>query len=70
MEKGIDYDYVDIMESEENKFEFEEFRRSHEEYNEILQEGTRFGIPVLVYDNDLVMGFDKKAIDSLIAKLK
>ncbi len=58
------------MESEANKQEFEAFRKSRVEYEDILKDGSRFGIPVLFYKDELVMGFDKKKIDELIEKAK
>ncbi len=58
------------MESDVNKQEFEEFRKSREEYKSILSDGTKFGIPVLVFNDEIVMGFDKTEIDALIEKTK
>ncbi len=69
-EKGIDYDYVDITESEENRAEFEEFRNQREEYVDILKGGVRFGIPALFYKDTLVIGFKPEEIDLLISKVK
>lgn len=68
-EKGIDYDYIDISETEENKEEFYKLREQYEEYSEIVEEGARFGIPALFYDNEVIIGFDKEKIDELIKKL-
>ncbi len=69
MEKGIDYDYVDISESEENKDEFFKLREQFEEYNDIISGGTRFGIPALFYNGEVVIGGDTDEIDALLAKL-
>lgn len=68
-EKGIDYDYVDIMESEENRAEFEAFRKSRTEYVDIIKGGVSFGIPVLFFNDDVVIGFKPEEIDALIAKI-
>lgn len=70
MEKGIDYDYIDITESEENRAEFEQFRKERQEYEEILKNGGRFGIPVVFYNDMLVMGYDVEKLDEFISKCK
>ncbi len=70
LEKGIDYDYVDISESEANKAEFMNLREKFEEYTDIIKGGVSFGIPALFYNGEVVIGGDTDKIDALIAKLK
>ncbi|MFV0499943.1 MAG: glutaredoxin family protein [Bacilli bacterium] len=66
MEKGVEFDYVDITKSDKNRAVFEKFRNSRSEYKNIIADGKKFGIPVLFYKNQLVIGFNKAKIDDLI----
>ncbi len=70
LEKGIEFDYYDITESEEIKAEFYQLRTKYEQYAEIIEGGVRFGIPALFYDDKVIIGFDKVAIDEMVTRLQ
>ncbi len=69
MEKGIDYDYYDITESEEYKNAFYDLRTKYQAYEEILAKGGAFGIPALFYNDEVIIGWNQTKIDEMIEKM-
>ncbi len=69
LEKGIEFDYYDIMADEKAKDDFYKLREQYEEYQTIIKGGISFGIPAIFYDDEVIICFDKEKIDSLITKL-
>lgn len=70
LDKGIDYDYYDISESEEVKAEFLALREQYEAYSDIIKGGVSFGIPALFHNGKVVIGGDTEKIDKFLEEYK
>lgn len=69
LDKGIEFDYYDIMENEEHKTNFYELRPKYAEYKEILEKGTSYGIPALFFNDEVLISPSSEEMDIMIKKL-
>lgn len=54
--KGIEYDYIDVDKDPSKGME-------------AVEKSGQRGIPVIDFDGEIIIGFDRPALDSAIAKL-
>lgn len=55
--KGIEFEDIDVSKDEKAAME-------------MIQKSGQMGVPVIEIDGEIVIGFDKKAIDEKLEKLK